>query len=80
MSIAAARQGRREPYTTAGIARVGCIRCGAPSRYQWQICSDFNRWRPLCAGCDLQLNRLVLEWAGFPDATEKLERYAASQS
>jgi hypothetical protein len=73
--------GRRKPYTTRGIARLPCSRCGArPSRYQWQICSDSNTYRTLCAPCDLELNRLVLEWVGFPDWREKFDRYAAAEA
>jgi hypothetical protein len=79
MSITPTRQGRKVPYTLAGIARVGCIRCGRPSRYQWQICSDDRRYRPLCGDCDVELNRMVLTWVGFPDAAEKLSRYISSQ-
>lgn len=76
-----ARHGRKTPYTTAGIARLPCTRCGArPSRYQWQLCADDRLYRPLCVSCDLELNRLVLEWAGFEDAREKFDRYAASQA
>jgi hypothetical protein len=26
------------------------------------------QFRPMCLGCDIALNRLVLDWAGFPDA------------
>lgn len=69
--------GRRTPYTTRGIARLACVRCGKkPSRFQWQICSDNRMFRPLCAACDLKLNRMVLRWAGFPDWRQKFDRYA----
>jgi hypothetical protein len=68
--------GRRTPYTEIGISRLPCVRCGAKSQFQWQICSDERLFRPVCHSCDLDLNRLVLEWAGFPDRDEKLRRYA----
>lgn len=66
---------RREPYTSAGITRLKCIRCGAPAVHQWQICSDGNNYRPLCLPCDLALNRLVLDWFGHPRADELAAAY-----
>jgi hypothetical protein len=68
--------GRKRPYTEIGISRLPCVRCGAKSRFQWQICSDDRLYRPVCTNCDLELNRMVLEWAGFPDWEEKYRRYA----
>ena len=62
------RHGRREPYTTAGIRRLPCFRCGQPAEHQWSACSDGNLWRPVCLACDVALNRLVLEWMGFSPA------------
>ena len=59
---------RREPYTETGIRRQACIRCGAPARFQWTICSDGNRYRPICGPCDVALNALVLQWMGHPEA------------
>jgi hypothetical protein len=35
--------------------------------HQWQICADGNTYRPVCHKCDLDLNELVLRWAGFPE-------------
>ncbi len=70
---------RREPYTASGIRRLRCIRCGAGAEFQWQICSDGNNFRPLCAPCDVSLNRLVLDWMGHPDADEMVRRYAAEK-
>jgi len=66
---------RRHPYTTAGIARVGCVRCGAPASVQWRICADDNHYRPLCLDCDIALNSLVLMWMGHPRAATLLKRY-----
>ncbi|HEX2239269.1 MAG TPA: hypothetical protein VHJ19_13300 [Gammaproteobacteria bacterium] len=62
------RHGRRKPYTDRGIRRLPCFRCGQPARYQWQICSDNNLWRPLCALCDVELNEMVLHFMGHPHA------------
>jgi len=53
---------RRKPYTTIGISRVPCARCGKPSVYQWRICSDGGRFRAICADCDIGLNKLVLQY------------------
>ena len=47
---------RRLPYTEDGIKR---LRCSRPAAYQWQICSDGNNFRPLCALCDVTLNRML---------------------
>lgn len=66
---------RKQPYTDRGIARLVCIRCGAPAIFQWQICSDGNVYRPLCGRCDVELNRLVLEFMGCPDAKERMALY-----
>lgn len=61
---------RRTPYTAIGIARMKCIRgCGRQARYQWQICSDGNVYRPVCRECDVELNEMVMRWA-FGDARE----------
>lgn len=69
------RHGRRKPYTARGIRRLPCFRCGRPASHQWTICADGNLQRPVCDDCDIDLNRLVLEWAGDPEAAEKIERY-----
>jgi hypothetical protein len=66
---------RRKPYSERGISRVKCFRCGNPSKYQWQICSDGNQYRGLCRSCDIELNKVVLCFMKFPDWREKLERY-----
>ncbi len=67
--------GRKKPYTEAGIKRLKCIRCGAPAYATWQICADGGLYRPLCRACEVDLNRLVLQWAGFPDWERKIEAY-----
>jgi hypothetical protein len=70
---------RPEPYTEIGIRRLKCIRCGAPARFQWQICSDGNNYRPLCADCDIALNQLVLDWMRHPKAAALGTRYALAK-
>lgn len=69
--------GRRRPYTDAGIRRLPCVRCKRPAAFQWSVCADGNLQRPLCADCDVALNRLVLEWAGDPDVEAKMAAYEA---
>lgn len=68
---------RRQPYTEIGIRRLKCFRAGCDNRAttQWQICADDRVFRPVCWPCDVELNRIVLEWAGFPDTGAKIARY-----
>ena len=67
---------RKTPYTSIGIKRKKCFRCGNVARYQWQICSDDNQYRPICKECDIELNKVVLQFMKFPDWENKLEAYA----
>jgi hypothetical protein len=67
--------GRRRPYTKRGILRVPCARCGEPSRFQWNVCADGNRYRGVCLACDVALNDLVLRWMGDPEADAKIAAY-----
>lgn len=70
--------GRRKPYTQSGLARLPCWRCGRkPCLHQWQLCADGNIYRPLCVECDLDLNFLVLDWAGDPEIGQKMASYQA---
>lgn len=69
------RHGRRKPYTSRGIERLPCFRCGGKGYHQWQICSDRRLFRPLCTACDVALNALVLRWMGFKDWRAKLTAY-----
>lgn len=71
------RAGRKEPYTDRGIERMKCVRCGAKAMFQWNACADDNLWRPICLDCDIELNRMVLEWMGDADAAVKVARYEA---
>ncbi len=54
---------RRKPYTEKGIKRIPCVRCGIPSSQQWRICA-LDMWDGLCVNCDIELNRLVLNFIG----------------
>lgn len=71
--------GRRQPYTQIGIRRVPCRRCGAPSFHQWQVCANGNRWLGVCEPCDLELNRLALEFMRVPNAEALLAAYADAE-
>ena len=57
---------RTKPYTEIGIKRVPCFRCGRPSVHQWQVCALYGEYKGLCADCDIELNRLVLNFMGIP--------------
>ena len=72
--------GRREPYTQIGIRRMRCARCGERARYQWQVCADHNTWRPICERCDVELNRMVLEWIGHPETENLMDAYELAHS
>jgi hypothetical protein len=69
--------GRRKPYTQIGIGRVPCSRCGQPSVHQWQVCANGNRWLGVCLDCDIELNRVALEFMRVPSAAELLSAYEA---
>lgn len=73
-------QGRRKPYTEIGIRRVPCSRCGSPSTQQWQVCANGNRWLGVCLPCDVELNRLALEFMRVPNAAELLAAYIPAQT
>jgi len=68
---------RRKPYTEIGIKRMRCFRCQKQAHTQWQICADGNQWRPICVMCDIDLNRLVLEFMRDPDVELKMAIYAS---
>lgn len=53
---------RNKPYTEIGIKRVPCLRCGNPSVRQWRICALNNEYKGICTECDIELNRLVLQF------------------
>lgn len=71
---------RKEPYTEAGVRRLKCIRCDATAHAQWQICADAGNYRPICRLCDAELNRMVLEWMGHPEAARLSDAYAAERT
>lgn len=71
--------GRRRPYTERGLRRRPCVRCGAPSEHQWKVRSCAaggpEEYRGLCTPCDLDLNRLVLEFFRVEDIDAVLAAY-----
>lgn len=71
---------RAHPYTENGIRRVGCIRCGAPAAYQWNICADGNHYRPICGRCDVELNAVVLVFMGHPNVDGLIRDYRSSKN
>lgn len=70
---------RLTPYTDKGIQRVACARCGKPSSAQWNICAIGPQFLPMCKACDIDINRLVLQWIKHPDATKLLAQYKGAQ-
>ena len=69
---------RLKPYTEIGIRRLLCFRCKKQAHTQWQICADGNQWRPICFMCDIDLNRLVLEFMRDKDVEMKMAIYASN--
>lgn len=74
------RHGRQKPYTSTGIMRLPCVRCGDPAYRQMSICADESLWRPLCKRCDIGLNKLVLDFLRDPDANKKMTAYISDQA
>jgi len=71
---------RTKPYTTAGIQRVPCSRCGGTSQRQWSLrpCAiGKTGWYGLCVACDEDLNALVMEFLNVPDREARMEAYRA---
>ena len=56
-----------------------CVRCGEQARFQWNACADANLWRPICGRCDVELNRLALEFMRDPHAGIKVAAYARAK-
>lgn len=71
--------GRERPYSERGVRRVPCIRCGALSIHQWQICANGRRYVACCLDCDIELNALVLEFMKIPDAAGLMLWYETIQ-
>lgn len=61
--------GRRELYSTEGIKRLQCFRCGGQAQTQWNCCANNNYWLPICASCDVEANEVFMHFMHFPPAT-----------
>lgn len=59
---------RYKPYTDKGIKRIPCMRCGKPSRFQWNICALGKQFNAICEDCDIALNELVLDFMRVKNA------------
>jgi len=68
-------KGRKKPYTAVGIIRVPCTRCGESSMFQWQVCANKNRYSGVCYKCDIMLNRKTLNFFGFDNVNELMDKY-----
>lgn len=68
----------RGDYTADEVKEVLCSRsgCGRMGHATWAGCADDNIKRPLCPECDIDLNRLAMEWWGDPDWERKIVEYA----
>lgn len=52
-----------------------CFKCGRKQVYaKWKICS-IDEWRAVCKRCDVELNRLGLQWAYPRSWRKKLDAY-----
>jgi hypothetical protein len=67
--------GRKKAYSAKEIVKVPCVRCGAPSFHQFQICALNRTHVPICQPCDVALNRLVLEFFKAPDIDQLMQAY-----
>ncbi|KKL79733.1 hypothetical protein LCGC14_2011880 [marine sediment metagenome] len=70
--------GRLEPYTTRGISRVPCSRCGRKSHTTWQACANGHRHVGLCKECDILLNEMGLEFMRIKNRAELMALYRKS--
>ncbi len=57
-----------------------CAHCGTPkAKWGWtlQACADGGKKRKkkLCDECDIECNRIILEFFRYKDAAEKLAKY-----
>jgi len=72
-------KGRTKPYTEIGIRRIPCARCGRPSRFQWTVCANGNRFMGVCERCDVDLNRVALTFFRFDHVEQRVAAYLASK-
>lgn len=46
-----------------------CVKCGGPEYARWHFCSH-GKAEPVCIDCDVELNRIALQFR-FPRSWEK---------
>lgn len=68
----------RGRYSQGEVERLMCSHagCGRRASSTWGGCADGNILRPLCAECDIDMNRIVEEWSGDRHWESKLVAYA----
>lgn len=68
---------RKTPYTEIGIKRLKCFRndCNNKAMYQLQIRADNNVYRPICLDCYIEINKIVLDFMGFDNQVEMMNKY-----
>ena len=48
---------------------VKCVKHKRKAIYKWQICS-IGKWEGVCPECDLELNKIALQWR-YPKSWKK---------
>lgn len=69
---------RTHAYTAFGLNRLRCRRCGGKATEQWMLrpcATGRKQWHPLCTECDVELNRIAMDFVRLPDADELLAAY-----
>jgi hypothetical protein len=77
MTAALHYHGRAERYLADEITDVPCLRCGEPSKQQFNVCANGGHFVPLCPACDVALNELVLTWLGVENTDALMAAYRA---
>ena len=74
--------GRAKPYTSIGIKRLKCLRCGLQAEHQWSICANKNRHVPICQRCDFELNEFVLKFMNcdYKNTKKLMSQYLKEQN
>ncbi len=67
--------GRKKPYTEIGIRRLKCRRCGKKCVAQWSACANNMQYIPMCLDCDIEINRMVLEYFNIPNRKLLMKEY-----
>lgn len=75
-------QGREQMFSRGELSREPCARCRkflAFEQWKTKICSlgKPDLWIPICLNCDVELNRVMLEYWAFDDWQERAAAYRA---